>query len=71
MSIANQIREIRGDRSQNQFASLIGVRKATVIEWEKGRSIPRDRNAHRLIALGLDPNAWRNAIIVAAGGEVA
>ena len=34
------IRSIRGDLSQAQFAELLGVEQATISRWETGKSNP-------------------------------
>ena len=35
-----QIKAIRGKRSQAEFAKYLGVRQATVSEWETGKTKP-------------------------------
>lgn len=40
MSDQIDIKAIRGDLSQSQFAELLGVEQATVSRWETGKSNP-------------------------------
>src|SRR5256885_6104354 len=46
-----RIRQLRGKRTQEQFATLIRVPKNTVWRWEAGYSRPDAERARRLAAL--------------------
>jgi len=46
-----RIRQLRGKRTQQQFATLIRVPKNTVWRWEAGYSRPDAERARRLAAL--------------------
>ncbi|MDF0554902.1 helix-turn-helix transcriptional regulator [Kamptonema sp. UHCC 0994] len=49
------IKEARGERSQREFAKLIGTSQATISDWEKGKYVPTLENAEILAqCLGID-----------------
>ena len=52
-SLPTAIATVRGLRSQEQFASDVGVTRQTVIQWELGRSVPSLRQARALVAEGV------------------
>lgn len=47
------IRSLRGDRTQDEFAAVVGVTQAVVSRWENGGDV-NIVNANRLVELGLD-----------------
>jgi DNA-binding transcriptional regulator YiaG len=59
--LARQIRRVRATHTQSDFAAELGVRRATVIAWESGASVPGPRAAHLLVARGLDLDTWLDA----------
>lgn len=46
-----KIRKIRraSGLSMRQFATRLGVRHATVCDWENGKAVPNDKNKERLL----------------------
>jgi transcriptional regulator with XRE-family HTH domain len=50
---AQAIRALRGDRTQEQFAALVGVTRVALSRWENGGEVSLAK-AGRLIELGLD-----------------
>lgn len=42
MSTASKLRELRGDKSQQEIAKAIGVTKSAWAMYERGERIPRD-----------------------------
>ena len=60
-SIGSAIRDLRGLRTQQEFANLLGVSRITVARWETNETLPSFRHARPLVALGLDESAYMNA----------
>ena len=40
--IGNRLRGLRGERSQQMIADLLGVSAMSVSKWERGESVPAD-----------------------------
>lgn len=40
--IGNRLRGLRGERSQQMIADLLGVSAMSVSKWERGESLPTD-----------------------------
>ena len=54
MTLADEIRAARADRSRELFAGIIGCSLATVQRWEAGETIPTDyRHIEQLAANGV------------------
>lgn len=49
--LASATQEMRGDRSQREFAKLLEVGQSTVQAWENGRNVPNLENLEKLAAL--------------------
>ncbi len=49
--IANRLRTLRGNRSQEDAAAAVGVPLATYKRYENGQQIPRDEIKQKLAAL--------------------
>jgi len=54
MKIGNAIRDLRGLRSQAEFAEEVGTHRVTISLWETGEANPSYKHARRLVELGLD-----------------
>lgn len=54
--IGEKIFRIRGSRSMDEFAELIGVTKSSVHGYEKGINIPRKKVLQNIISLSNEPN---------------
>jgi len=39
-----EVRELRGDRRQDEFAQVLGVQVQTIRNWESGRTHPQGAN---------------------------
>ncbi len=48
---AKSVRELRGERSQGEFAKALGCSQATITGWEKGQNIPNLENLEKLAEL--------------------
>lgn len=42
VQIGARLKDLRGDKSQQQIAELLGVSSMAVSKWERGESIPSD-----------------------------
>lgn len=51
--LAVAVRKLRGGRTQEQFASDVGVARQAVNRWESGHKISL-RNLQKLVRIGLD-----------------
>lgn len=51
-AIGNRIKEIRGDRTQAEFANLVGVDRATLSNYESGRRQPNSEILKKIADLG-------------------
>jgi len=40
--IGNRIRELRGDKSQDELAKGLGISKSALAMYERGERVPRD-----------------------------
>jgi DNA-binding XRE family transcriptional regulator len=49
------VRELRGLRSQEEFAADLGVHRQTVTVWETGKQLPSIALGRKLVAAGMDP----------------
>jgi transcriptional regulator with XRE-family HTH domain len=65
------IRDIRGLRTQQEFADLLGVSRITVARWETDEALPAFRHARQLVAHGLDEAMYLRAARPVPAGEVA
>lgn len=61
-NLAKAIRELRGIRSQQQFADELEASRPTVSNWETGDAIPSLRHARALVAMGLPVEVYMGAI---------
>ena len=48
---AKSVRQLRGERSQGEFARALGCSQPTITGWENGQSIPNLDNLDRLAEL--------------------
>lgn len=53
--LGQHIRAIRGLRSQEEFAAIVGTSRGVISLWESDKQTPGYRHARRLVELGLDP----------------
>lgn len=55
--VGARVREARGfDRTQKEFADLVGTRQSLVARWETGRTLPSTRSIYRMAhVLNRDP----------------
>ncbi len=70
MDRASAIRELRGLRTQQEFASELGVYRQAVAALEQGRA-PSMKTARRLVELGLDISHVLPVAGAASGRKVA
>ena len=58
-----RIRQTRRDMllRQDELASMVGVSKTTIIQWEKGRNEPRPEHLRRLSDIFGKPIPWLRA----------
>lgn len=56
VKIGSKIYEIRGTRSMDEFAELIGVSKSSINSYEKGIMTPRKKVIEKIISLSSNPN---------------
>ncbi len=56
VKIGRKIYEIRGTRSMDEFAELIGVSKSSINSYEKGIMTPRKKVIEKIISLSSNPN---------------
>ncbi|MCU7557353.1 helix-turn-helix domain-containing protein [Macrococcus capreoli] len=54
--IGRKIYEVRGKRSMDEFADLIGVSKSSINSYEKGIMTPRKKVLEKIISLSDNPN---------------
>jgi DNA-binding XRE family transcriptional regulator len=47
-AIGARLRELRGDRSQQEIANAIGVEVMTISNYERGERVPNDENKIKL-----------------------
>lgn len=47
-AIGARLRELRGDRSQQEIANAIGVEVMTISNYERGERVPNDKNKIKL-----------------------
>jgi len=66
-----ELRRLRGLRSQTEFASAISVSRATVAAWDAGRATPSLALARKLVACGMDPHVVLDAVLSRADGAAA
>jgi transcriptional regulator with XRE-family HTH domain len=67
------IRRLRGKRTQDEFAALVGATMNTVWRWEDGRSQPDEGHARRLSELAESERFlkdWRLAGSGALSGDI-
>lgn len=58
-TIGNTLRELRGERTQQQVADSVGVTQAAINQYERGQRIPRDDIKSRLAGYyGVDLNIF-------------
>ncbi|MFV0410805.1 MAG: helix-turn-helix transcriptional regulator [Paracoccus sp. (in: a-proteobacteria)] len=59
--IADRLRELRGKETQEDFARMIGVSRATLANYEAGRTVPRPSVCRRICRkLGIAENTLTN-----------
>lgn len=51
LRLANLVKELRGDKSQRNFAKLLGVSYYAVQSWEKQAALPDEKNLQKLADL--------------------
>ena len=51
MSIGNKLRELRGERSQQEVAEILGISKSAYAMYEQDNRIPRDEVKMRIAKL--------------------
>ena len=51
MSIGSKMRELRGDRSQQEVAESLGISKSAYAMYEQGNRVPRDEVKVRIAKL--------------------
>jgi DNA-binding XRE family transcriptional regulator len=61
-----ELRALRGLRTQEQFAQELGVTRVTVAVWETGAGVPKLRNARKLVERGMNPSVVLEAVTRAA-----
>ena len=71
MNLQFDIREVRGERSQETFAAQLGVNRTTVADWERGAAIPNWKHARRLVELGVPREHFLPTTTAANTKEVA
>lgn len=49
--LAYKVKRLRGDRSQGEFAKILGVSQASIAGWENSKNIPTIENLERLAEL--------------------
>ncbi len=49
--LAHAVLELRGDRSQRDLATLLGVAQSTIQGWENARNVPNLENLEKLASL--------------------
>lgn len=54
--ISKRIKDIRGNTSQDEFASLLGSHKNTIGRWERGERIPGHDDLSRILTVYPDIN---------------
>lgn len=63
MSFQEQIRRLRGEMTQTEFANVVGVSKQTIYLWETGGALPASKHARRLFDLGVDRAVFVDALV--------
>ena len=58
----DELRRMRGLRSQTEFAADLGVSRATIAAWDGGRAAPSLSLARKLVAQGMDPAVVLEAV---------
>ena len=68
---AEDVRAIRErlDKSQSEFAHMIGVTLSTLQNWEQGRRQPQGAARALLVVAGQEPDLVANALAAAARPE--
>ena len=61
----------RGDKSQSEFARMIGVSVATLQNWEQGRRVPKGPALALLRVAAANPRAVERALAPRPKGGVA
>jgi transcriptional regulator with XRE-family HTH domain len=49
--LAKAVQDLRGDSSQRELASKLGVAQSTVQSWENGKNVPNLENVEKLAAM--------------------
>lgn len=61
-----QIRDLRGNRQQTEFASLLGVTQPTVSRWERGEATPEGETLIVLMQMRAAGDAGQHSDVIAA-----
>ncbi|MFK5947792.1 MAG: helix-turn-helix transcriptional regulator [Methylococcales bacterium] len=65
IEIGKRIKTIRGDKNQEEFAALLGVKRGAISNYEKGRRLPNNEVLEAIGNIGNTTVSW-----ILNGGEI-